>query len=106
MSRLKTKILSARACTVVLGTAEITEARVHVRVPADAVLAFNGVTVPRTGTEREFISPALTPGKRYGYQVKARWTQDGKPVERTLQLVVRANTTATVDFAALPALKE
>ncbi len=78
-------------------------ALVRVRLPADAVLWFDGVQTAQTGPEREFTTPPLTPGKDFVYDVKARWMQDGQPVERVLQIQVRANQASLADFLnALP----
>ena len=50
------------------------------------------------GADRSFASPALTPGKTYTYEVKARWMEDGQPVEQTRRVKVEANRTSTVEF--------
>jgi uncharacterized protein (TIGR03000 family) len=42
--------------------------RVHVRLPADALLWFDGAPTTRTGPERDFISPPLPTGKTYTYR--------------------------------------
>jgi uncharacterized protein (TIGR03000 family) len=81
-------------------------ARVHVRVPADALLWFDGTPTTQRGPERDFTTPELNPEKTYTYEVKARWMQDGQPLERTLKVEVRANKTALVDFSVLPPPKE
>ena len=72
----------------------------HLRIlaPADAKVWVGGVETGQTGTDRSFASPALTPGRTYTYEVKARWTEDGSPVEQTRQVKVEANRTATVEF--------
>ncbi|HEX5271091.1 MAG TPA: hypothetical protein VFW33_11410, partial [Gemmataceae bacterium] len=36
----------------------------------------------------------------YTYEVRARWTENGREVERTKTVPVKANGVATVDFAA------
>jgi uncharacterized protein (TIGR03000 family) len=73
-----------------------------VRVPADAVVWFDGEATTPTGTEREFLTPELPSDRIYLYEVRARWMQSGQPVERTLPVKVRRNTTATADFNSLP----
>jgi uncharacterized protein (TIGR03000 family) len=74
------------------------KARLHIQLPADAVLWLNGQRMRRTGAERDFISPELTAGETYVYQVKARWVQDGHAKEETIEAKVRANKTTTVRF--------
>jgi uncharacterized protein (TIGR03000 family) len=67
------------------------------------LLWFEGRATTRTGAERDFVSPELTPGTSYTWEVKARWVQDGRDVEQTRQVVVRPNETVTVEFGAAPA---
>ena len=73
-------------------------ARIRVFVPTDAKVWIGGEETTKTGEERTFASPALTPGKAYTYQVKAVWMQDGKQVERTQKVKVHANETSSVTF--------
>jgi uncharacterized protein (TIGR03000 family) len=73
-------------------------AHLLIQVPADAELWFDGVKTQKTGTEREFVSPTLTPGKDYTYDVRARWNQDGRVVEKKRTLHVHANMWAAVDL--------
>src|SRR5262249_39259423 len=69
------------------------KARLHVQLPADAVLWLNGQRMRRTGAERDFVSPELAEGETYAYEVKARWLQDGRPKEETIEAKVHANKT-------------
>jgi len=78
--------------------AEDNTARVTVVVPEGAELWFNGAKTNQTGKRREFATAPLTPGKEYRYRIKARWMEDGKPVELTQTIRVRANSLQTVDF--------
>lgn len=82
------------------GAADDNKARLHVTVPADAELWLNGQRMHLTGAERDFLTPPLHKGETYGYQVKARWTQDGQPREETLDVKVRANKTTAVQLGA------
>ena len=74
-------------------------ARLRILVPANAKVWVGGMETGQNGQEREFGSPALTPGKTYTYEVKARWMEAGEPVERTRKVKVMANRTTTVDFS-------
>jgi uncharacterized protein (TIGR03000 family) len=76
------------------------KARLHVTLPADAELWLNGKRTHRNGVERDFITPQLKQGQTYAYQVKARWTQDGKPLEETVEVKVRANKTTNVTLGS------
>ncbi len=56
---------------------------VWVKVPtADAEVWVNGVKTKTTGSDREFVTPKLTPGKKYKYQVKVLWQENGKEQSR------------------------
>jgi len=72
----------------------------QVIVPStDAEVWFQGVKTSQTGTVREFVSPSLTPGNNYSYEVRARWTlPSGKVVNQSRTVRVRAGTRATIDF--------
>jgi uncharacterized protein (TIGR03000 family) len=73
-------------------------AHVSVRAPADAEIWFDGTKTRQTGAVREFESPELMRGREYTYEVRARWTQDGKEVSRTRSIDVSAGARRTVDF--------
>jgi uncharacterized protein (TIGR03000 family) len=67
-------------------------------MPEDAELWFNGTTTSQKGRQRVFVSPSLTPGKHYTYEIKARWMQDGKAVEQVRTAQVQANAWQQIDF--------
>jgi uncharacterized protein (TIGR03000 family) len=73
-------------------------AGVHIRVPSGATLWVDDVRTQKTGTERDFVSPPLKLGTTFEYEIKARWMENGKPVEQTRTVKVRANETSNVDF--------
>jgi uncharacterized protein (TIGR03000 family) len=73
-------------------------AHLLVRVPADAELWFGDYKTPLTGPERAFVSPPLTPGKDYTYEIRARWVEDGRPVDHLRTIHVQANLQAEVDM--------
>jgi uncharacterized protein (TIGR03000 family) len=73
-------------------------AMIDLRVPSNAQVWVEGQPTRQTGPEREFVSPPLDPGSTYQYRIKARWMQDGKPVEREKTVTIRANETKNVDF--------
>jgi uncharacterized protein (TIGR03000 family) len=56
-------------------------AHISLRVPADAQVWFDGKLTKQTGTQRLYDSPPLPPGKKFRYEVRVRWMQDGKPIE-------------------------
>jgi uncharacterized protein (TIGR03000 family) len=74
-------------------------AHLLVVVPPDANVWFNGIPTEQRGVERPFVSPPLTPGKDYTYDLAARWiAPNGHAVEKTKSIHVRANGRSMVDF--------
>jgi uncharacterized protein (TIGR03000 family) len=71
---------------------------IDVRLPAEAELWFEGDRVNEAGALRRFVSPALEPGKVCTYAVRARWVQDGRPIDRVQAVQVQAGGRVTVDF--------
>jgi uncharacterized protein (TIGR03000 family) len=74
-----------------------TSAFITVEVPANAELWFGNVLTRQQGTERSFVSPPLQSGP-YVYDLRARWTENGQPVERTKQVKVRAGERTRASF--------
>jgi uncharacterized protein (TIGR03000 family) len=73
-------------------------AHVTVRVPADAKVWIDEAKTVSTGSVREFQSPTLTPGHRYSYEVRARWTENGHAVTQRQKVAFVAGAHTTVDF--------
>jgi len=74
-------------------------ALIDVTLPADATLSFQGVTMTERGTQREFQSPPLEPGRNYSYDLRATWkAKDGQEVVRTRHITVRAGDRQAVDL--------
>ena len=71
-----------------------------VRAPdANARVWFQDYQTHETGTVREFESSNLQPGKTYMYHIRARWIQNGQPLEATRDVPVQAGQTVAVDFS-------
>jgi uncharacterized protein (TIGR03000 family) len=79
-----------------------TLARIRVRVPANALVAINGQITTPTGTMREFVSPSIDPNREYAYTVEARWTENGREVDRTRKVTFFAGDRITIDFINWP----
>jgi uncharacterized protein (TIGR03000 family) len=77
-------------------------AHLTVTVPANAKVWFDGTATKSTGTVRSFRSPSLTPGRRYGYTVRARWDDHGHEVTQTQRIQVTAGNTVQVHFPQQP----
>jgi uncharacterized protein (TIGR03000 family) len=73
---------------------------IDVQVPADAQLWFDGESTSQTGGERTFRSPPLEQGQNYSYEVKARWSDNGKDVERSRRVRIHAGERVLVNFMA------
>jgi uncharacterized protein (TIGR03000 family) len=74
------------------------KAHIWLRVPADATVWVDGNKTQQTGEARHFLSPPLTPGKNYTYQLRVRWTKDGKPLEQDRDIDVRAGSHVRLDL--------
>jgi uncharacterized protein (TIGR03000 family) len=72
----------------------------NVRVPSNAQVWFDGENTQQRGDLRRFVSPPLDPGKTFTYEIKASWTENGRQVERTRKVHVRAGQRLNVDFMA------
>ena len=93
--------LLAALGTVVFVTAADTPpapAQITVLVPAGAEVFFDGEPTKQKGAERIFETPALATGKKFHYDIKARWQHDGKPVEQTRKVEVSSGARVRVDF--------
>jgi uncharacterized protein (TIGR03000 family) len=81
------------------GKPRVMTATVVIHLPVDsAELWFNGAKTSAQGLKREFTTPELTPGRLYSYEVRARWTQEGKQFDQTRKLQVQAGSQAILAF--------
>jgi len=76
-------------------------AQIDVRVPNDAAIWVDGTKTNLTGPSRRFMSPALTPGKKFTYEVRAEWKEQGEVVRETQRVVVYAGAQVSVDFPSV-----
>jgi uncharacterized protein (TIGR03000 family) len=74
------------------------KATLVVTLPAEATLTIDGTATTPTSSRRVFQSPALKVGQDYIYNLKAEIVRDGKPVEVTKTVTVRANQQSSVDL--------
>jgi uncharacterized protein (TIGR03000 family) len=73
-------------------------ALIDVSVPADAAVWIDGNPTTQTGATRAYVTPALTPGQKYSYELKARWMENGQPVEKTQKVSFLAGNQVQVNF--------
>ena len=67
-------------------------------MPENAEVLVEGRKTGTTGTARDFVSPSLTPGKNMLYSILVRYPDaNGKPVEETHFVRVRANDRLDID---------
>jgi uncharacterized protein (TIGR03000 family) len=71
---------------------------VRLQVPADAEVWFDGQKTQSTGPDRLYVTPPLDRSKSYSYEVKARWMENGQPVERTRTVNIQAGTETRESF--------
>ena len=79
-------------------TAPADKALLHVNLPAEAVLVIGSSGTEQTGADRLFVSPPLTPGKKYVYKLTATWKVKGEPVTVVKEIDVSAGVVTRVDF--------
>jgi uncharacterized protein (TIGR03000 family) len=78
-----------------------TVASISVSVPADAEIWFDDAKTTQSGALRQFVSPPLTAGATYFYELKARWTEDGKAVTRSRRIAAHAGEVIDVSFRSI-----
>jgi uncharacterized protein (TIGR03000 family) len=76
-------------------------ASVQIYVPSpSAELWFNGVKTTTQGLKREFVTPELTPGQNFTYDIRAKWTENGKEYDITRTFSVQAGGQLSFNFTA------
>jgi uncharacterized protein (TIGR03000 family) len=78
-------------------TTDPSTAVITLNVPDGAYVYVQGQQTRQSGTQREFVSPPLAPGKNYTYDVKVQWTENDKPAEQTFKVAVRAGDRKSVN---------
>jgi uncharacterized protein (TIGR03000 family) len=81
------KTLPARSAT---GSAPAHRAMLSVQAPSDAKVWVQGEEVQQTDGNRIVASPPLRPGEDYSYTVTAQWKVNGKTMEQSQKISVRA----------------
>jgi uncharacterized protein (TIGR03000 family) len=71
-------------------------------VPADAQLWVGDSPTDQGGAERLFVTPPLEGGRNLSYEIRARWKEQGRDVERTRTVPVFPGDRVTVDFLTPP----
>jgi uncharacterized protein (TIGR03000 family) len=70
-------------------------------LPQDSVIWFEGQQMPRRESQmREFVSPPLTPGVNYVYDIRVNWAEEGHRAEEALKVRVQAGDIICLDLRA------
>jgi uncharacterized protein (TIGR03000 family) len=78
-----------------------TAAAFTLRLPdANAEVWFENQKTQQKGILREYVSGSLDPKSSYTFHLKARWMENGRPVEQTRNIDARAGQRLTVDFTS------
>jgi uncharacterized protein (TIGR03000 family) len=75
-------------------------AEITIIAPGNAEIFFDGQPTTQKGTERLYVTPPLVVGKKYSYEVLARWQDGGKTVESTRKVEVGGGLRVRVEFLA------
>jgi len=75
---------------------------IGVRVPANAEVWFEDQKTSQTGMIRHFASPPLESDRKFTYHIRARWTEDGRQVEKDRKLEVHPGDQLFVNFMKPP----
>jgi uncharacterized protein (TIGR03000 family) len=73
--------------------------RIHLQVPANARVTFDGEKTAQTGSSRDFITPPLPSGKEFSYAVRAEWTENGQKMESTRSIMIHAGDRVSLDLS-------
>jgi uncharacterized protein (TIGR03000 family) len=71
---------------------------IAIRVPSNAEIWFDAAKTQQAGESREFVSPPLAFARTYTYQIRTRWTEGGRTVDRTQAITVQAGDRIGLDF--------
>jgi uncharacterized protein (TIGR03000 family) len=74
---------------------------IELQVPADAQVWFNGEKTTQTGTLRHFVSPPLTVGRQYTYEVRAAWKESGREITESRRSSFRAGDRLSASSPAI-----
>jgi uncharacterized protein (TIGR03000 family) len=78
-------------------------ASLTVQLPEDAKLFVDNKPMKTASSTRTFRTPALQPGQTYYYDLRAEVLREGRVVDRTQRVLVRAGENVTASFADLGA---
>ena len=68
-------------------------------VPPNAELWLNGEKTTQSGPVRSFVTPALTDDQEYAYEVRMRWMDNGRTVDKTRRITFKRGDILVFDMA-------
>jgi uncharacterized protein (TIGR03000 family) len=73
-------------------------AAIHVTLPANAILMVDGEATKSTSGQRDFVTPALDPGKNYVCTLRAELASNGVVVTVERKVVLQAGSEVNVSL--------
>jgi len=67
-------------------------------VPRDAEVWIEGKKMKQSGEEREFVTPPLARGYQFEYEIRAKWPESGKEIERSRHIKFQGGDQFTISF--------
>lgn len=77
------------------------KAKLIIDLPADAKLYVDNQLMKTASSRRAFSTPVLEPGQSYFYVLRAEVIRDGKTLEQTRRVIVRAGDQVNTSFKEL-----
>jgi uncharacterized protein (TIGR03000 family) len=71
-----------------------------VTIPSDAEVIIDGHVLPRTGSQRQFVTPPIEDGRIHFYDIRATWIEGGREVSQTERLALMAGDRKSITFTA------
>lgn len=81
-------------------TSDANTALLTIRVPPGAEVWFGDIKMAQRGSDRQYVTPSLDAGRMYIYDIRTRWMENGREVDKTRHVTIRAGDRITVDFLA------
>ncbi len=78
-----------------------TRARLSIDVPEDAKVYLDGELMKTPVAKRVFVTPDLTPGRTYYYDLRVEVIREGQVVAASQRILMRAGQTALATFPNL-----
>jgi uncharacterized protein (TIGR03000 family) len=94
------------ASAAVVGTASpsSSSASLDIRVPEGADVRIDGRPLEQSGVQRRYVTPALPPNQSVRHRINATWTENGRNISASRDVIVQAGDRQSILFlAATPA---